>query len=66
MTTAILDIRPPARTGKASPDRSASDLVRLLALDRPLVRSLACRWHRDGDGRLVCLWEPDVAPAPHP
>jgi len=42
------------------------DLVRLFALDRLVVsrRQLVCRWRRDDDGRLSCIWEPDVVPVP--
>jgi hypothetical protein len=62
MTTAILDFRP-AAPGLAASERSGIDLVRLLALDRlPAKRPLLCHWHRDGDGRLSCAWEPDLAP----
>ena len=34
--------------------------------DLPAVRrQLVCHWRRDADGRLVCSWEPDIAPIPH-
>lgn len=51
MTAAILDIRPAAR-----------DLAQLFTLDRLSQdrRRLVCHWHRDGDGRLACVWEPDM------
>ncbi|MBV8165209.1 MAG: hypothetical protein JO021_00360 [Alphaproteobacteria bacterium] len=62
MTTAILEARLAAVPGAVAPAGAASDLVRLLALDRlPAARpTLVCRWHRDADGRLACSWEPDL------
>ena len=67
MTTAILDLRPAARPGINRPDEGTRDLVRLFALDRvpKARRPLVCHWHRDADGRLVCIWEPDIPPVPH-
>jgi len=67
MTTAILDLRPAARPGVGRATEATSDLVRLFALDRaPKARfSLICRWRRGADGRLACLWEPDIPPLPH-
>jgi hypothetical protein len=67
MTAAILDVRPAALPGIVPPKGATTNLVRLFALDRrPVGRQpLACRWRRDADGRLACIWEPDGAPAPH-
>jgi hypothetical protein len=46
-------------------DREAIDLNRLFRLDRlPDRPQLVCRWHRDSDGRLTCLWEPDIVVIP--
>jgi hypothetical protein len=64
MTAAILAVRPAAAPGLVSPE-GAAELVRLVALDRPPVRrQLVCHWRRDADGRLACVWEPDIAAVP--
>ncbi len=63
MTAAILAVRPAAVPGIVSP-KGAADRVRLFALDRPGGRRLVCRWHRDADGRLACVWEPEIAAVP--
>jgi hypothetical protein len=57
MTAAILDIRP------AAPKGAPTDFVRLFELDRLPAgrRRLVCHWRRDADGRLACIWEPDIA-----
>jgi hypothetical protein len=61
----ILDIRPAAEPGDVQSTAAAIDLVRLFALDRlPRSRRLACRWHRQADGRLACTWEPDIVVIP--
>jgi hypothetical protein len=45
--------------------KTAIDLVRLFGLDRlPARPQLVCRWHRDRDGGLACLWEPDIVDLP--
>jgi hypothetical protein len=61
MNTAILDVRQPAALAQDD-FRHSDDLVRVLALDRlaETRRTLACHWHRDADGRLVCAWAPDL------
>ena len=69
MNTAFLIFRPAkAPAAHISDDafpHSGADLVRLFALDRlPARRRLVCHWHRDTDGRLVGVWEPDFAAAP--
>jgi hypothetical protein len=64
MTAAILAVRPAAVPGIVSP-KGATDFVRLFALDRSRGRRLVCHWHRDADGRLACIWEPDIAAVPH-
>jgi hypothetical protein len=62
MTAAILAVRPANAPDIVSP-KDATRLVRLFALDRPpMGNQLVSRWHRDADGRLACLWEPDIAP----
>jgi hypothetical protein len=65
MTAAILDIRP-AAPGILPPPGAARDLAQLFALGGLSQgrRRLVCHWHRDGDGRLACVWEPDMAPSP--
>jgi hypothetical protein len=67
MNTAILDPRPAMARSTVSLNGAATNLVRLLALDRLPAgrRQLVGRWHRDKDGRLVCSWEPDMRFAPH-
>jgi hypothetical protein len=65
-------VAPVARGGYAADapfashtSRAASDLNRLFGLDRlPARPQLVCRWHRDSDGRLTCLWEPDIVVIP--
>jgi len=67
MNAAFLNIRPAAAPGIAVA-KGARDFVRLLSLDAASIERprLACRWHRDLDGRLACRWEPDTAPSAHP
>jgi hypothetical protein len=62
MTAAILDVRPAAPPGIVPPMGAATILVRLFALDRLPAgrRRLVCHWRRDADGRLACIWEPDI------
>jgi len=69
MNTAFLIFRPAkapaAHISDTAVRHSGADLVRLFALDRlPARRRLACHWHRDADGRLIGVWEPDLAVAP--
>lgn len=46
-------------------DRNPVDLNRLFGLDGlPDRPQLVCRWHRDSDGRLTCIWEPDIVATP--
>ena len=41
------------------------DLVALFGLDRSSPdRRIICRWYRELDGRIACLWEPDIVPIP--
>jgi hypothetical protein len=59
MTVAILDIRPTLELGVEPSARRAGDALPLLefkprAADR---RRLLCHWRRDGDARVVCVWE---------
>jgi hypothetical protein len=65
MNAAILDIRPAAPPGIVSPLSAATNLVRLLAPDRPPAGGrLVCHWRRDAAGRLACIWEPDIGASP--
>jgi len=66
MTAAILAVRPAAPPGIVSPKSDTGNLVHLFGLDRlPLRRQpLVCRWHCDADGRLFCIWEPDIGLLP--
>ncbi|MGO8915735.1 MAG: hypothetical protein ACLQJR_07500 [Stellaceae bacterium] len=68
MTAAILDVRPAAAPGIVPPKTAARDLARLFALDRLLSgrRRLVCHWHRDADGRLACVWEPEIGTSSRP
>jgi hypothetical protein len=53
----VLDTRPTVERGAIQINAVAIDLVRPFGLDRlPSGRRLACRWHREVDGRLACLW----------
>jgi hypothetical protein len=67
MTAAILDVCPAAPPGIVPPKGATSDLARLFALDcRPASRrQLVCHWRRDADGRLACIWEPDIVLIPN-
>jgi hypothetical protein len=66
MTSAFLNVGLRLAPGAISPlgktNKGATDLVTLFALDHLRVECwpLACRWHRDDDGRLSCIWEPDI------
>jgi hypothetical protein len=69
MTAAFLNVRSAAMPNAVSPavaPRDTKDFVRLFALDRLPIRRprLVCRWFVDVDGRLSCLWEPDIVPVP--
>jgi hypothetical protein len=63
---AFRDIGPAAEPGIGPTNTAAIDLVRLFALDRVSAgrRRLACRWHREADGRLACIWGPDIVALP--
>ena len=53
----VLDTRPTVEPGAIQINAVAIDLVRPFGLDRlPSGRPLVCRWHREVDGRLACLW----------
>jgi hypothetical protein len=62
----LLDARPVAEPGIVTTNADATDLVRLFALDRAPIsrRRLFCHWRRQSDGRLACLWEPDIVLVP--
>jgi hypothetical protein len=66
MTAAILNVRSAAAPGtvslKGAIDRGTTDFVRLFTLDRLRAdrQRLVCRWRQDADGRLSCIWEPDI------
>jgi hypothetical protein len=65
MTAATLVFRPAVRPAHAVFNASATDFVRLFALDRLHARSrLICHWQRDAQGRLAGAWEPDLAALP--
>ena len=74
MTLTVLKggLAPAVRSSCAAADpfiihtsETATDLVGLFGLDRlPARPQLVCRWHRDRDGRLACLWEPDIVAIP--
>jgi hypothetical protein len=60
----ILDIRPTVEPGTTQIN-AALDFVRLLGVDRlPCGGWRVCRCHRGVDGRLACLWEPDIPRIP--
>ncbi len=65
MTAAFLDVRSAVAPGSVS-SKDTRDLVRLFALDRPQIdrQRLVCRWRVEADGRLSCIWEPDIIPGP--
>jgi hypothetical protein len=67
MTAAILEIRPAAAPDSVPPTGATTNLVRLFALDSRQAgrRTLVCHWRRDADGRLACIWEPDIVPIPN-
>jgi len=57
----VVDDRPDAR--RITPAPAATNLIRLFGLDRlPLGWRFTCRWHRQADGRLAAIWEPDIGP----
>ncbi len=60
MNATILKFRAPARP--CSIVRNAADLLELFALDRLPARRprLVAHWQRQPDGRLACVWEPDL------
>jgi hypothetical protein len=66
MTSAFLNVRsataPSAVSRPGAINRATTDFVRLFALDRLRVdrQRLVCRWCQDADGRLSCIWEPDI------
>jgi hypothetical protein len=66
MTAAILDVRPAVRPGIVPTTGATTNLVRLFALDHLPAgrRRLVCHWRRDADGRLACIWEPDIGASP--
>jgi hypothetical protein len=66
MTTTILETRPAAALDMHVPSAAATDLAQWFALHRLATGrpALVCRWRRDADGRLACVWEQaiDIAP----
>ncbi len=62
MNTTILKFR--AATRPSSAVRNAADLLELFALDRlPAKRArLVAHWYAQPNGRLACIWEPDLSP----
>jgi hypothetical protein len=67
MNAAFQYIRLAAAPGTV-PRMDTRDLVRLFGLDGliPVRPQLVCRWHRDIDGRLSCVWTEAPAPVPRP
>jgi len=65
MNAAFLNARLATMPSAVTP-KDTKDFVRLFALDclRIEHRRLVCRWVLDADGRLSCLWEPDIVPVP--
>ena len=65
MTAAILAVRPAIVPGQFLATRATTDFVRRCALAQPHVspQHFVCRWQHEADGRLNCIWEPDVVPA---
>jgi hypothetical protein len=66
MTSAFLNVRsavaPSTVSSPGAIDRGTTDFERLFALDRLRAERhrLVCRWRQDADGRLSCIWEPDI------
>jgi hypothetical protein len=60
MITAVLNFVPVIRPEAIPADNAR--LLRLFGLDRLSEgrRRLVCHWHRTPEGRLVCIWEPDI------
>jgi len=65
MTSAFFNVRSAVVPSTVSP-KDTADFVRLFALDRLVVgrRQLVCRWRQGDDGRLSCIWEPDIGIVP--
>jgi hypothetical protein len=62
---AISHAGPTAKPGTVPFNAAAIDLTARFGLDRlSSDRRLVCRWVREIDGRLVCIWEPDIVPIP--
>ena len=59
-------IRPAAAPGVTSANSAAIDLPCLFGLGRLPAsrRGLVCHWRRQPDGRLACIWEPDIVLIP--
>jgi hypothetical protein len=61
----ILDAGPTAKPGTISFNAAAIDVTARFGLDRlSSDRRLVCHWFCEIDGRLVCIWEPDIVPIP--
>ena len=61
----IFDLQPAVAPDGASLNAAEFDIVRPFVRDRmPEGTRLACHWHREVDGRLACIWEPDIVPIP--
>jgi hypothetical protein len=61
----IIDDSTTSKPGTALSNAAAIDLTARFGLDRlSSDRRLVCRWVREIDGRLVCIWEPDIVPIP--
>jgi hypothetical protein len=74
MTTAIFgserapgisDLRPLGGPDVTSSNATAAHVVCLFGLDHlPSHRRMVCLWYREPDGRLACMWEPDIVRNP--
>jgi hypothetical protein len=65
MNAAVLTVRKAVASAARDKSIPAPAYPVQLKRDRSIPRpALVCRWHRDGDGRLVCLWQPLAPPDP--
>jgi hypothetical protein len=61
----IFDAGPIVKPSTVAFNAATIDLTARFGLDRlSSHRRLVCRWVREIDGRLVCIWEPDIVPIP--
>lgn len=62
MTLAILNVRPTLESGVAPRAGAAVSAVPWLelALRQPRRARLLCHWYSDREGRLACVWRPEL------